>query len=127
MTREEGVARLWRGFEPTVLRAMAMNVGQLATYDQAKAALVKIGGDTTAMQVWLGGVLPESAPLLSPSLVGTAQLSASAIAGLTCVVTSLPFVRGAVAARSRAAAASPPCPPFAHAGPAQDAPPKRER
>jgi hypothetical protein len=68
VTREEGITRLWRGFEPTVCRAIAMNVGQLATYDLAKASLSAAYGDTTAV-----------------------QLGSSAVAGLTCVVTSLPF------------------------------------
>lgn len=42
VTREEGVTRLWRGFQPTMLRAIAMNVGMMATYDQAKAAIVAV-------------------------------------------------------------------------------------
>lgn len=32
--REEGPVKLWRGFEPTVMRAIAMNVGMMASYDQ---------------------------------------------------------------------------------------------
>lgn len=36
ITREEGVASLWAGCAPTVARAMALNVGMLATYDQSK-------------------------------------------------------------------------------------------
>lgn len=39
---EEGVARLWQGFEPTAARAIAMNVGMLAVYDQAKQAITKV-------------------------------------------------------------------------------------
>lgn len=31
ITREEGVARLWNGAGPTVVRAMALNLGMLAT------------------------------------------------------------------------------------------------
>lgn len=41
---EEGVARLWQGFEPTAARAIAMNVGMLACYDQAKQAITKVRG-----------------------------------------------------------------------------------
>lgn len=36
VTREEGLATLWRGTGPTVGRAMVLNMAQLATYDQAK-------------------------------------------------------------------------------------------
>lgn len=31
--KEEGVKKLWRGVEPSILRGMAMNAGMLATYD----------------------------------------------------------------------------------------------
>jgi len=31
--KEEGVYTLWRGSYPTVVRAMAMNMGMLTTYD----------------------------------------------------------------------------------------------
>jgi len=68
ISREEGVARLWRGFEPTVFRAVAMNVGMMATYDQAKTAITKLNGTGFST-----------------------SLMASATAGLACVVTSLPF------------------------------------
>lgn len=36
MVKEEGLLILWRGSLPTVVRAMAMNVGQLTTYDEIK-------------------------------------------------------------------------------------------
>jgi solute carrier family 25 (mitochondrial oxoglutarate transporter), member 11 len=35
-TREEGIGALYKGLIPNVLRGMAMNVGMLACYDQAK-------------------------------------------------------------------------------------------
>jgi hypothetical protein len=41
IAREEGVARLWQGFEPTVFRAVAMNVGMMASFDQAKQAIAR--------------------------------------------------------------------------------------
>eukprot|EP00656_Telonema_subtile_P029547 TRINITY_DN32664_c0_g1_i3.p1 TRINITY_DN32664_c0_g1~~TRINITY_DN32664_c0_g1_i3.p1 ORF type:complete len:156 (+),score=54.27 TRINITY_DN32664_c0_g1_i3:91-558(+) len=40
IVREEGLLTLWRGSGPTVTRAMIVTAGQLATYDQAKEALI---------------------------------------------------------------------------------------
>jgi len=41
---EEGVLTLWRGTGPTVLRAMALNAAQLASYSQAKELLARYAG-----------------------------------------------------------------------------------
>lgn len=41
ITREEGLFTLWRGWQPTVLRAMVLNAAQLAVYSQAKQTLVE--------------------------------------------------------------------------------------
>ncbi|KAK1832498.1 putative 2-oxoglutarate/malate translocator [Podospora conica] len=41
ITKSEGVAALWAGAGPTVVRAMALNFGQLATFSEAKAQLSK--------------------------------------------------------------------------------------
>lgn len=43
VSREEGVATLWRGTLPTVGRAMVINVAQLASYDQAKEMIISTG------------------------------------------------------------------------------------
>ncbi|GMT14708.1 hypothetical protein PFISCL1PPCAC_6005, partial [Pristionchus fissidentatus] len=43
IAREEGVTTLWRGCVPTVMRAMVVNVAQLATYSQAKESLTASG------------------------------------------------------------------------------------
>jgi solute carrier family 25 oxoglutarate transporter 11 len=42
IVREEGAPRLWSGFEPTAARAIAMNVGMMASFDQAKQAIRKV-------------------------------------------------------------------------------------
>ena len=70
ITREEGFFALWRGAAPTVLRAMAMNVGMLATADQTKETLAPLLGGTDSM-----------ASLLASSIV----------AGVTASLASLPF------------------------------------
>lgn len=67
IAREEGVVRLWRGSAPTVLRAMAMNVGMMASYDQARELFVPHTGN---------GI--------------TTNLLASATAGFMCAFLSLP-------------------------------------
>ncbi|CAH1435883.1 unnamed protein product [Lactuca virosa] len=35
ITADEGVLALWKGVGPTVVRAMALNMGMLASYDQS--------------------------------------------------------------------------------------------
>jgi solute carrier family 25 oxoglutarate transporter 11 len=68
IVRNEGVYGLWKGSTPTVTRAMALNMGMLATFDQAKETLnEKIGPGYTA------------------------TLAASALSGLGASVMSLPF------------------------------------
>ena len=47
ISREEGVARLWRGFEPTVARAISMNVGMMASYDIVSDFLLGCLGGAT--------------------------------------------------------------------------------
>lgn len=69
IARSEGVAALWAGAAPTVVRAMALNFGQLAFFSEAKARL------------------KENTDL--PQRVQT--LSASAIAGFFASFFSLPF------------------------------------
>ena len=39
--KQEGIVGLWRGCTPTVMRAMALNLGMLAPYDQFKEQLSK--------------------------------------------------------------------------------------
>lgn len=67
--REEGVLELWKGVGPTMVRAMALNLGMLGPYDQAKEML---------------------APVLGANSMSN-QLAASACAGFLAAFLSLPF------------------------------------
>lgn len=68
IVRNEGVGGLWKGSMPTATRAMALNMGMLATFDQGKEYFsAKFGPG------W------------------TATLTASALSGLGASVMSLPF------------------------------------
>ncbi|KAF2453756.1 mitochondrial 2-oxoglutarate/malate carrier protein-like protein [Lineolata rhizophorae] len=68
ISKNEGIAALWAGCYPTVVRAMALNFGQLAFFSEAKSQLK----DTS----------------LSPR---SQTLTASAIAGFFASFFSLPF------------------------------------
>lgn len=69
VARADGLLGLWRGCQPTVIRACFFNMGQLATYAQFKEGLVDRG-------------LPDA--------VGT-HLVAAFGSGFTATVVSLPF------------------------------------
>ncbi|KAF7554008.1 hypothetical protein G7Z17_g3201 [Cylindrodendrum hubeiense] len=69
IAKNEGVAALWSGAAPTVVRAMALNFGQLAFFSEAKAQLKQNTELSTQAQT----------------------LSASAIAGFFASFFSLPF------------------------------------
>ncbi|KAI1338426.1 mitochondrial carrier domain-containing protein [Xylariaceae sp. FL0016] len=69
ISKSEGITSLWAGATPTVVRAMALNFGQLAFFSEAKAQLKK---HTT----------------LAPN---SQMLYASAIAGFFASAFSLPF------------------------------------
>ncbi|CAD7696506.1 unnamed protein product [Ostreobium quekettii] len=55
ITREEGFFGLFRGAAPTVTRAMALNMGMLASNDQAREMLVDAGFEKGSYVVVLGG------------------------------------------------------------------------
>lgn len=42
--KEEGVLTLWKGAGPTVVRAVVLNLGMLAPFDEAKEQLMKYHG-----------------------------------------------------------------------------------
>lgn len=69
IAKSEGVAALWSGAAPTVVRAMALNFGQLAFFSEAKVRL-------------------KEKTSLSPR---AQTLSASAAAGFFAAFFSLPF------------------------------------
>lgn len=72
ISKSEGIASLWNGCLPTVLRAMALNFGQLAFFSEAKSQLNK----NTVTKDWSNG---------------TKQFSASLVAGFFASFFSLPF------------------------------------
>ena len=45
IVREEGVTTLWRGSVTTMVRAMFLNLGMLAPYDEAKERLNRWRGE----------------------------------------------------------------------------------
>lgn len=46
IVKNEGVAALWRGASPTVIRACVLNLGMLGPFDEAKERLTKYYGYT---------------------------------------------------------------------------------
>mmetsp|Transcript_21824 Transcript_21824/g.40894 ORF Transcript_21824/g.40894 Transcript_21824/m.40894 type:complete len:304 (+) Transcript_21824:87-998(+) len=68
ISREEGVASLWKGCSPTVMRAMIVTASQFAAYDQIKEVMIERGAKDTP----------------------TTHISASFIAGFVASCTSTP-------------------------------------
>jgi solute carrier family 25 oxoglutarate transporter 11 len=69
ISRNEGIAALWSGATPMIVRAMSTNLGQLATFSETKHQLGRIDGVSGQ----------------------TRTVVASAIAGLASAFLSLPF------------------------------------
>lgn len=70
ITREEGVKALWNGATPTIARAMALNMSQLVTYEEAKERITKMMGKGHDMAI---------------------MFTASMIAAIATSTASLPF------------------------------------
>lgn len=70
IAREEGVGTLWRGWQPTVIRAMVLNAAQLSVYSQAKQMLSSYD------------LMKDGTP---------AHLVASTISGFASTVVSIPI------------------------------------
>lgn len=68
--KEEGVLSLWRGSGSTIARAMSMNLGMLAPYEEVKDRLNAMTGTKDTVST---------------------RLTASAVAGLSAAFFSLPF------------------------------------
>jgi len=68
IVKEEGFTSMWKGCTPTVVRAMSLNMGMLASYDQAKEELTKVWGASNLTNI-----------------------TASMIAGFLASAFSLPF------------------------------------
>ena len=66
---EEGVLGLWKGSAPTVARAMSLNAGQLATFEELKEQVEKFRGKS---DIWT-------------------RVIASTGSGIVCSCVSLPF------------------------------------
>lgn len=65
---EEGVVHLWNGAGPTIMRACALNVAQLVTYDEAKERLTKTWGKENDKKILF------SASMISAVATSTASL-----------------------------------------------------
>jgi solute carrier family 25 oxoglutarate transporter 11 len=74
VAKEEGLRALYSGLSPNILRGMAMNVGQLACFDQAKEVIAPLVGDHD----------PHHPTLQT-------RLGAACVAGFTASALSLPF------------------------------------
>jgi solute carrier family 25 oxoglutarate transporter 11 len=69
--KEEGITAYWSGALPTIMRAVALNIAMLVSYDESKERLTKLMSKDT-----------------SPLLIQFASSMVSAVATSTC---SLPF------------------------------------
>ena len=73
ISKEEGIATLWRGTSSTITRAVVLNATQLAVYSQAKEQLAQSFPTVSLLQ---GGI--------------TQHAAAATLSGFACTVTSLP-------------------------------------
>jgi solute carrier family 25 oxoglutarate transporter 11 len=73
IVKEEGFAALYRGYPPTLLRAVCLNVGQLMTYDVCKENFASMGlsGLGLNMASAAGAGLVSSILSLPPDMVKT--------------------------------------------------------
>ncbi|EGR28177.1 mitochondrial carrier protein, putative [Ichthyophthirius multifiliis] len=70
IVKEEGILTYWRGSFPSIIRAIAMNVGMMTTYDEIKERLNSLTKHKNSLYI---------------------QLASSACSGVVCAFLSLPF------------------------------------
>lgn len=73
VVRTEGIGALWTGSYPTVIRAMALNVGSLASYDQCKEAVDTVVGTPNSRTGIAVGSFVSGAPAPPPCLSTTSH------------------------------------------------------
>lgn len=90
--REEGFNSLFRGIEPNICRAMAMNVGMMATYDQVRiekktslCVLLLLRMDNTVLPMQIQS--KETIQAATKSTGFLTELAASGLAGAACAVS----------------------------------------
>ncbi|KAG6479641.1 hypothetical protein ZIOFF_063109 [Zingiber officinale] len=83
---DEGVLALWKGAGPTVVRAMSLNMGMLASYDQS----VELFRDSLGFGE-VSTVLGKVASTTRTGLIWPPVLGASAVSGFFASACSLPF------------------------------------
>lgn len=71
IVKEEGAHNLWKGSTPTIVRAVVLNLGMLAPFDESKERLMKFYG------------VEKETPLI--------RVQASLISGFLASFMSLPF------------------------------------
>ncbi|KAL0436114.1 UNVERIFIED_CONTAM: Mitochondrial dicarboxylate/tricarboxylate transporter DTC [Sesamum radiatum] len=90
---DEGVLALWKGAGPTVVRAMALNMGMLASYDQSveffKDSLGFGEASTVLGEILLAQPLPVF--LFPLSSIAVHHTWASTVSGFFAAACSLPF------------------------------------
>jgi solute carrier family 25 oxoglutarate transporter 11 len=66
IVRTEGLLSCWKGATPTVVRAMALNLGMLTSYDMVKENMEK--REYSKNQAWVGASLVSGAVASTVSL-----------------------------------------------------------
>jgi len=98
ITRQEGVVGLWRGASPAVQRAALVNLGELATYDQAKQAVLATGwvgdnvGAHTAASVCSGffaSLVSTPADVVKTRMMGQHATAPLYTSSLDCLIKSV--------------------------------------